>query len=218
MSELSLEDAEEVVEATWESGARQRALYYRDGQCVGYRWWSESGAVTMEYGLKDGQMHGPFRTWHDNGQLCEESSYEHGMEHGVARQYDWDGSLIGSYTMVHGTGVDLWFAAAGVLTEERHYLDGQRHGYERWWGCCDQLIYEESHFRHGQEHGIQRQWNSAGRLRRGYPRYFVAGARVTRRQYERARRTDPTLPPFVAADNAPTRPLPKALTPQPDGD
>jgi hypothetical protein len=56
-----------------------------------------------------------------------------------------------------------------------------------------------------------REWDRHGRLRRGYPRYFVAGRRVTRQQYEQARRTDPSLPPFDERENAPFRQLPDIL-------
>jgi hypothetical protein len=103
----------------------------------------------------------------------------------------------------------LWFQAAGVLSEEREYRDGQRHGYERWWCADNQTVGEESHYWHGIEHGIFRQWNAQRRLRRGYPRYFVQGQRVTKRQYVRACHHDPTLPPFVADDNQPFRSCPE---------
>lgn len=48
-------------------------------------------------------------------------------------------------------------------------------------------------------------------LRRGYSRYFVVGHRVTKQQYERARCTDSTVPPFVASENTLLRPLLEAL-------
>ncbi|KAB8140352.1 hypothetical protein F8S13_24285 [Chloroflexia bacterium SDU3-3] len=110
--------------------------------------------------------------------------------------------------MEHGTGVDLWFGGPGTLAEERHCLDGDRHGYERWWNSDNRTIWLEGHFWHGEEHGIFREWSARGRLRRGYPRYFVAGQQVDRRRYERARRVDPSLPPPLANENAPLRPLP----------
>jgi hypothetical protein len=39
------------------------------------------------------------------------------------------------------------------------------------------------------------------------------GKRVNKRQYERASRGDPTLPPFVAEDNLPFRKAPNGLQP-----
>lgn len=205
------ESAREVIHETWESGARRSAFYTMDGQKVGYRSWTAEGQIDMEYGIRDGVQHGPFRTWHENGQLRELSFYEQGKEHGVTKQYDEDGRLIGSYTMEHGTGVDLWFSGPGTLAEERHCLDGDRHGYERWWNSDRRTVWQEGHFWHGEEHGIFREWNERGRLRRGYPRYVVAGQQVDRRRYERARRGDPSLPPPLASENAPQRPLPDFL-------
>ena len=110
--------------------------------------------------------------------------------------------------MEHGTGTDLWYCAPGVLSEEREYLNGNRHGYERWWNSDNQTVYEESHFQIDINHGIFRQWNNHGKLRRGYPQYFVAGERMTKCQYERACLKDSTLPPFLASDNQPMRQLP----------
>ena len=200
--------AREVIHETWERGAKKSAYYTLDEQQVGYRSWSETDQLTMEYGIRDDRMHGLFRTWHDNGQLCEVSWYEHGKEHGTTKQYDIDGTLIGTYTMVHGTGIDLWFERQGILAEERHCRDGLRHGYERWWNEDNATVWQESHYWHGLEHGIFRQWNQAGRLRRGYPRYVVAGHRVTKRQYERACRHDSTLPRIIADENIPARAMP----------
>jgi antitoxin component YwqK of YwqJK toxin-antitoxin module len=153
-------------------------------------------------------MDGSWRSYHASGQLAHETGYVEGKEHGLARQYDEQGNLIGCYEMVHGTGLDLWYYAAGVLAEERSYLDGDRHGFERWWNPDNGTIYEESHFWRGCAHGIMRQWNDQGRLRRGYPQYFVNGAKVTRRQYLRACQDDPNLPAWRKEDNEPQRLLP----------
>lgn len=205
------ESAREIVEATFASGLTRSAFYELDGERVGFRCWDEGGSLAMEYALRGGVMHGPFRTFWNSGQVHEEATYVDGKEHGVTRQYDADGALIGSYTMDHGTGVDLWFERAGVLAEERHYRDGLRHGYERWWWDDNAMVWKEKHYRQGEPHGIFRQWNDQGRLRRGFPRYFVGGKQLTKRQYERARRADPTLPPFLTEDNLPSRALPQAL-------
>lgn len=214
MSNPIPERAQEVVHENWESGAKKAAYYYRSGQPIGYRSWTPSGTLVMEYSIKNDKMHGAFRTWHENGQMCEEASYVDGNEHGLTTQYDHTGRLLGSYTMAHGTGVDLWFADDGSLAEERQYKDGLRHGYERWWNGDNTTVGQEAHYWQGEGHGIFREWNVHGRLRRGYPRYFVQGKRVTKRQYERTCRQDTTLPRFDALDNMPRRPLPKAYTAQ----
>jgi antitoxin component YwqK of YwqJK toxin-antitoxin module len=204
--------AEEHIRTTWDDGGRKSADYLLDGRRVGHRSWGEAGQLLMEYAVEDDQMHGPFRTWHDNGQLCERGWYERGREHGTSEQYNEAGALIGSYTMEHGTGVDLWFIRPGLISEERHCRDGRRHGPERWWNEDNRTVAEEGHYAEGLEHGIFRAWNASGRLRRGYPRYFVAGRRVRKAAYERARRGDPGLPPFRAEENRPERTPPTLTT------
>jgi hypothetical protein len=124
----------------------------------------------------------------------------------LARQYA-DGKLIGSYRMKHGTGVDLWYWSKGCLAEERYYQDGKRHGFERWWGD-NKTVWQESHFHMDLEHGIFREWNSEGKLRRGFPQYFIQGRKVTRRKYLSAATSDATLPRFAEKDNSPRRSLP----------
>ncbi|HEX3053450.1 MAG TPA: hypothetical protein VHP83_22510 [Aggregatilineaceae bacterium] len=204
-------DAVEVITETQETGEKLKAVYLIDGQEVGVRCWDPSGALTMEFGVKDGAIHGLYRTWYENGQVEQESTYYEGKEHGETKQYDENGVQIGSYMMNYGTGLDLWFEEAGVLSEEREYRDGHRHGYERWWCGDNQTVCAESHFWNDIEHGIFRQWNSQHHLRRGFPQYFVQGKRVNKRQYVQACRRDPTLPPFAAEDNLPFRRLPKGI-------
>jgi hypothetical protein len=173
------ESAREIVEDTFASGLTRSAFYELDGERVGFRCWHEDGSLAMEYVLRGGVMHGPYRTFWDSGQVHEEATYVDGKEHGVTRQYDDAGALIGSYTMNYGTGVDLWFERAGVLAEERHYLDGQRHGYERWWWDDNATVWQEEHYRHGEPHGIIRQWNDQRRLCRGFPRCRPSSPRTT---------------------------------------
>jgi len=52
-----------------------------------------------------GQFHNFYRTWHRNGQQVEELRYRHGLLHGVSREWNENGRLLGSFTMVHGTGI-----------------------------------------------------------------------------------------------------------------
>jgi len=205
------EDAQEVILETYETGAKHTATYHVAGKEIGVRHWSPSGVLEFEGGLRNGVRHGLCRRWYDNGQLQEVSTYIDGKEHGETRQYNWEGVQIGSYVLDHGTGLDLWYSAPGVLSEERELRDQDRHGFERWWYGDNRRVWEESHFQNGIEHGIFRRWNDQDKLSRGYPRYFIHGERVTKRQYVAACRTDPTLPPFVEADNQPFRSLPQAL-------
>ena len=199
------EDTTLDITTYWPQGQPREGYVMRGYERVGYRCWNDSGTLVMAYAMRDGQMHGPFCTWHDNGSLCEEATYVMGKEHGTTTQYDPDGSLVGSYTLDHGTGIDRWFSSAGVLSEERHLRDGQRHGPERWWCENGREVWQEAFFADGLHHGIAREWNEHGRLRRGFPQYYVAGKRVTKRQYLAACRRDPSLPPFDARDNQPQR-------------
>lgn len=160
--------------------------------------------------MKGNLMHGPFREFDSEGRLEHQSFYHLGKEHGLARQYA-DGKLIGTYRMKHGTGADLWYFSKGCLSEERYYQDGRRHGFERWWDLDNKTVWQESHFCMDVQHGIFREWNFQGKLRRGFPQYFIQGRKVTRRKYLSAAKSDPTLLPFVEKDNLPRRSLPSKL-------
>jgi len=135
-----------------------------------------------------------------------------GLEHGTARQWAADGTLVGEYHMDHGTGLDLWWTEDSEgywrLSEARYVQRGARHGFE-WWVNEDQVtLSSEGHYWGGQPHGILREWNAAGRLRRGFPQYWVQGVKVTKRRYQRAAERDATLPRWRAEDDAPGRRFP----------
>lgn len=202
--------ATEVVLTSYPNGAKREVEYYLNGGLVGFRLWYENGQIDFERTYQGGKMHGPERMWHENGKLHHETRYVHGKEHGLARQWNEDGELVCSYDMDHGTGVDLWWAL-GTLSEERHYRDGCLDGYERWWKQDGASVWQEHHFKQNQPHGIWREWNNAGRLRRGFPQYYVAGKLVTKRRYIQACRSDPTLPPFKSEENNPLRAMSKTI-------
>lgn len=192
-------------------GGGRAASYWRDGRKIGYRAWDADGRIVMEYRIEDDVMHGPFRTYHDNGRVQQDSTFLRGREHGVTRQFDSEGVVIGSYELDHGSGLDLWFCEAGVLAEERHLENGERHGFERWWSGDNATVYIEGHYFDGLEHGIFREWNHRQHLRRGFPRYFISGRKVQRREYDRACKSDLTLPKYDRGDNQPNRMLPPGL-------
>ena len=100
----------------------------------------------------------------------------------------------------------------GVTSPRSASTDGvSPHGFE-WWINEDQLsVNEERHWRDGQKHGIERDWTLKGGLRRGYPKYFVAGQQVPRRQYIKAVASDPSLPPFRKVENRPRRIFPPVI-------
>jgi antitoxin component YwqK of YwqJK toxin-antitoxin module len=135
------QDAVEEITEHWDNGTKKSAFYYLDGEKIGYRYWDEDDRLFMEYDIKGNLQHGSFRRWYENGVLCEESFYVEGKEHGVTKQYDYEGNLIGTYQMNYGTGADLWYGNAGILSEERYCKNGERDGYERWWNDDNETIY-----------------------------------------------------------------------------
>ena len=103
-----------------------------------------------------------------------------------------------------GTGVDLWWGHDnGYPSEERHYLKGQRHGFERWWGKKNE-VWKESHFKNGLDHGVFRKWKS-GKLDRGYPKFYILGKKVTKREYLKAAKSDATLQPYDPKEDSQRR-------------
>jgi hypothetical protein len=202
------------VVSRYKSGAPCLVEYVRSGKVVGYRCFSEEGAVEQDVGLRDGLRHGT--TWRLDrpGVPTSATPYRHGLQHGLARQWNEQGRLIGWYRMHRGTGVDLWWQESWQRPGRCHVSEahceenGQSHGYEWWLSEDQQSVWHERHWWRGEMHGIEREWNSDGRLRRGSPAYFVKGERVTRRVYERARTTDPTLPAYRVEDNRPQRKFP----------
>jgi antitoxin component YwqK of YwqJK toxin-antitoxin module len=202
-------DAVEVVEERHPSGTKKSASYFLGREKVGFRLWDEVGQLEFENSFRRGVRHGNEYRFHPNGQVLEVTPYRDGCIHGTGRQWAEDGRLLVTYRLVHNTGLDLWCWNGGALSEE-HYLPKHGElGYRREWNCDDRTIWQEYFYVLGKGyHGVWREWNSGGRLRRGFPRYFVADRRVTKRQYLRACLADPRLPRYRAVDNEPARDLP----------
>jgi len=76
---------------------------------VGVRYFHETGELETEYALRDGLMHGIAYRSDVPGEPLSAEPCAHGLPHGTAKQWSGDGKLIGTYTMKHGTGVDLWW-------------------------------------------------------------------------------------------------------------
>lgn len=161
--------------------------------------WETGGKKIAQYYVEGEEI--GYRYWEPSGVLWLECGLQNGQRHGHFRMWHDNGKL-------HEEGYYHDGKEHGLLSEEREYLDGNRHGYERWWNGDNRTIYEESHYWNGIQHGIFRRWNQQGKLRRGYPQYYVMGERMTKRQYERACQEDSRLPLFVASDNQPIRQVP----------
>lgn len=204
-------EAREVVRGKYDDGRPTRCEYFVGTERVGERRFYHDGALEGEWSFRNGVKHGAEYRWDHPGELLSVTYYENGLEHGTAHQWGRDGRHIGSYTMVHGTGWDLWMEdwSDGTidLAEAREYVEGLLYGFE-WWFFSQGKLSSERHFVRDKEHGIERNWNYEGGLCRGYPRYWVIGERVTKRQYVRAAALDPMLPPFRPEENRREREFP----------
>jgi hypothetical protein len=203
------DDAEEVVASHHPNGAKESVSYFVGGEKVGLRQWDEEGRLEFESTMQGGVKHGPEYHFHPNGRLLEKESYHNGHLHGVGRQWSEDGRLLVTWRFVHGAGLDLWCGEGDALTEELYWPREGELGYARQWTGDDRTVWQEYFYVLGKGyHGVWREWNAKGRLRRGFPQYYVNDRRVTKRQYLKARADDPSLPPYRREDDEPHRALP----------
>ena len=207
---------ERVVASHLTGSQKHKAEYLVNGKVVGVRQFDQNGQLELERPMKNGVIHGMLYSC-DDGVVISAEPYRNGFAHGIAKQWSYDGELIGTYTMKHGTGLDLWRCKKNwgkkriFLAEARFIKDGKWHGYEWWLNEDQRSVHDEQHFWENLQHGIQRSWNSRGRLRRGYPRYWVTNKQVTKREYVRACAKDSNLPPFRESDNRPRRNFPSEV-------
>lgn len=96
-----------------------------------------------EVRLRQRRRHGVVRAWHKNGILASEESYENDLLHGVCRQWNEKGKLLGSYKIVHGTGVQLRWFDDGRLQAEQSFVNGLAAGRWRLWLQDGSLASEE---------------------------------------------------------------------------
>jgi antitoxin component YwqK of YwqJK toxin-antitoxin module len=165
--------------------------------------------------MKDGLKHGREITYNEDGTLLLIEPYVKGKNHGTAKQYGRNGKVIGRYTIVHGTGFDIWRQEEEdntVFISEIHSLqNGRPHGYEWWFASARKDLWQERHWYMGKLHGIERVWNDKGRLRRGYPKFYVSDQAVTKQKYIEMALQDKTLPALREKDNSPFRKLPSEV-------
>lgn len=201
--------AREVVDKRYADGAKEESSFFVARKKVGRRSWWDDGQLRSEWGLKDGKKHGNALDFDPNGQLSSVEPYRNGKPHGKATQFASDGSVLVCYVMRDGVGLDLWCQDKGKLSEEHYCPADSELGYTRWWNWDNKSIHSEESWLNGFGwHGILREWNDKGRLRRGFPQFFVKGQRVTKRQYLRACESDSLLPPYIPQQDQPYRTLP----------
>ena len=186
--------------------------YYLGRSYIGKRVYNKDGLLEHEWSYKNGMRHGWEYEWYEDGGLAWAIHYDNGREHGTARIWGKSGALLGSYTMDHGTGIDFWWIeheGIAQLTEARAVVDNQMEGYEYWFRWFSPGVLRKEKWWHKDRlHGIEREWNEKGRLRRGFPNYWIHGEEVVKRKYERAVKSDSTLKLFRFEDNLPDRIFP----------
>ena len=219
MNRLKSDIPADAVEQLASEYRQQGALiYYQtvncilNGQVVGQRSYTPDGILVMETPLKDGLKHGREFTWSEDGALLLVEPYVKGKIHGTAKQYGFSGKPIGTYRLIHGTGFDIWRSEHNdgrVTISEIHSLrDGLPHGYEWWFTDGGSSLWHERHWHAGTYHGIERMWNSQGKLKRGYPKYWIMGQTAPKRRYLQAAKSDQSLPVFREQDKSPQRKFP----------
>lgn len=108
-----------------------------------------------------GLRHGEERTFYRSGQLLKQGTWYRNLRHGTFVQFGHDGAELGSFEMVHGTGVHLRWWNDGTLQRVEEHVDGERHGrvhvYEE-----DGLPSTEHRYAHGQRNGEAVYWERIG--------------------------------------------------------
>jgi hypothetical protein len=209
-------DATETVLARHPSGAKSRSEYRCDREVVADVSWEPGGTPSWAWGLRGGQKHGLEVEYWDNGEIAFVETWVDGMLHGLARHYDEEGKLLLETRFAEGTGVDLWCDRYNRTLAEETRIEGGRVRARRWWNPDQRSVYREELYAGRDPHGsVEREWNERGRLRRGFPRYFVRGQRVDKRTYLRRAGEDPTLPRLRRIDDTPRRKLPAEYIEQP---
>jgi antitoxin component YwqK of YwqJK toxin-antitoxin module len=187
----------------------------RNGQVVGLRFYDQDGNLRKETPVKDGKRHGREYIWDEMGNLESVEPYRNGKIHGLAKQYGRNGKVIGTYRLVHGTGYDIWRCenqdGSIRISEIFTVRDNALHGYEWWLNRDQRSVWHERYWQRGQYHGIERMWNENGRLKRGYPKYWINGQAVKKRVYLKAAQQDNTLPAYREKENRATRQFPPEI-------
>ena len=182
-------------------GCQQEELVLRGGQTATI--YHNNNVPFRAFEHKAGKKHGIYAELYD-GELSQITHYVDDLEHGQSKQYS-EGQLIGLYSLNMGTGIDVWFDAPDVLSEEHHMYQGKPHGPERWWNGDNQTIWREVHYVHGKRHGIERQWNEDDDeqpfLEEGYPKFWIDDQEVSKQDYLR----HDDVMPYDAKDDNPTR-------------
>jgi len=70
--------ATEIIEQSFESGAKQQSSYVLNSQKVGLLFWKEDGTLLHEHVICNGKKYGRYDNFHANGEPYEVTPYRHG--------------------------------------------------------------------------------------------------------------------------------------------
>jgi hypothetical protein len=175
-----------------------------DGEVVGKRFYDNLENLMHEEPLKNGKRHGLVYTWDETGNLTSCEPYKNGMPHGVAKQFDESGKIIGTYELNNGTGYDIWRNMredGSIYISEIHSMkNGKKHGFELWLNEDQETIWEEKTWLNNMLHGPDYQWELNGKLRDGYPKYWVKGKEVSKAEYLSKVKTGSRLSPVFESN------------------
>jgi antitoxin component YwqK of YwqJK toxin-antitoxin module len=196
------------------NGAKSVCHYFKNRKKVGVRFFDEDGLMELEQGFKNGRVHGNQYEW-ISGKLVFLEKIMNGKTHGIARQWSSEtGKLIGSFKMINGNGIDLWwqewFPRQVHLSEVCFMKNGVPHGLE-WNLDHNESVYFERQWFYGEWHCITRGWKNSRTLDKGFPKFFIKNNQVTKAQYLKSSNNDPTLPKYETADDRAFRKFPSSL-------
>ncbi len=203
-----------------ESGGKihyERREYILDGELVGYRQFDHDGRLIIETPMKNLRKHGTEYTWYwyNPDQLSLSEPYENGRVHGTAKQWAIDGTLMGTYTMDHGTGFDIWRnqdeEGKVVIAEIHSLLNGKLHGFQWWLNPDQKTVLGERHWNNGYLHGIERHWLESGRMAENYPKFYIDDREVPKNIYIQEQRRDGALPVYDPREDQNARTFPQSI-------
>ena len=206
------DDARSRVTHRHPGGRRQIVKFFTHAGLCGIRTYYANGTPESEQSYREEMRLGMQYEWYESGAFWSAAPYVDGLPHGTARQWSVDGRPLGTYTMDHGTGIDLWRQERAdgsvYLSEARFLLRGKRHGLEWFINEDQQTVYIERTWRNHRIHGIEREWDAQGRLGARFPKFHVGAGLVDKRRYVAFCEHNLTLPAFHPSDDSPQRVFP----------
>ena len=186
-----------------------------DDEVVGQRSYDGDGNLRIETPIKNGKKQGREYIWNESGALESVEPFVNGKRHGLAKQYGRTGKVIGTCRFKHGTGFDIWRweqeDGTTFISEVFSAREGVLDGYEWWLNEDQRSVWHERSWHKGKLHGIERMWNAKGRLKRGFPKYWIQDQAVRKHVYMKAAGKDKTLPGYREKDNQPQRRFPNEI-------